>query len=126
MRGKWFSRSRQAHTFLGVFFSPLLLLFIVTGWWQTFQNQDDPKTDFFDATMAKFSNIHTDDYFEKAGGHPHSSTHFKFLVAGMAVAMILTILMGLALACQNRKRSGWAVLAFALGILVPVLILALN
>src|SRR6266481_1509729 len=26
---------RRLHTFLGVFFSPLLLLFVITGWWQT-------------------------------------------------------------------------------------------
>ena len=26
---------RQLHRFLGVFFAPLLLLYIATGWWQT-------------------------------------------------------------------------------------------
>ena len=125
MRGKIFLRIRQAHTFLGVFFSPLLLLFIATGWWQTFQDQDNPKTDWFDTTMAKFSDIHTSDYWDK-GGHPHSSEHFKILVATMAVALIGTILMGLIIACQNRKRLGWAALAFGLGILVPAVVLYLN
>ena len=26
---------RQLHRYLGVFFAPLLLLYIATGWWQT-------------------------------------------------------------------------------------------
>ncbi len=126
MRGKWLQRVRQLHTWLGVFFSPLLLLFIVTGWWQTFQTEDDKNKDFFNATMAKFSTIHTDDYFSKGAGHHHASAHFKILVAAMALALILSILLGLALACQSRKKIGWTLLAFLLGILVPALILYLN
>ena len=126
MRGKWLLRIRSLHTFLGVFFSPLLLLFIATGWWQTFQDQDNPKTDWFDTAMGKFSNIHTDDYWEKAGTHPHASMHFKILVATMAAALILTILMGLMIAFQNSKKAGWAALAFGLGILVPAVVLYFN
>jgi hypothetical protein len=126
MRGKWLLKVRQIHTFLGVFFSPLLLLFVITGWWQTFQTEDDKNNDFFNATMAKFSNIHTDDYFTASGGKHHSSEHFQILVAGMAVSLILTILLGLTLACQNRKKFGWTLLAFLLGILVPTLILYFN
>ncbi len=126
MRGKIFLRIRSLHTFLGVFFSPLLLLFIVTGWWQTFQDPDNPKTDWFDTALSKFSDVHTSDYWDKGHGHPHASEHFKILVATMAVALIVTILMGLALACQNRKRVGWAALAFGLGIVVPAMILWLN
>jgi hypothetical protein len=126
MRGKWLLRVRSIHTFLGVFFSPLLLLFVVTGWWQTFQDPDSKKTDWFNTTMERFSNIHTDDYWERAGGHPFASQHFKYFVVAMAVALILTILMGLTLACQNRKRLGWTALAFTLGILIPGLILYFN
>jgi len=126
MRGKLLLRVRTIHTWLGVFFSPLLLLFVMTGWWQTFQDPDNPKTDFFNTTMSKFSNIHTDDYWEKAGGHPHASEYFKILVACMAVALITTILFGLALSCQNAKKAVGSVIALSLGILVPVLILYFN
>jgi hypothetical protein len=126
MRGKWLLRVRQIHTWLGVFFSPLLLLFIATGWWQTFITEDDAKKGFFNQTMGKFSNIHTDDYFTASGGKHHSSAHFQILVACMAVSLILTILLGLTLACQNRKKLGWTLLAFLLGILVPTMILYFN
>src|SRR5471032_303748 len=106
MRGKWLQRVRRLHTWLGVFFSPLLLLFIVTGWWQTFATDDTRDKGFFNSTMGKFSNIHTDDYFQRTGGSHHASEHFKILVACMAVALILTIFLGLALACQNGKKAG--------------------
>ena len=126
MRGKWLQRVRQVHTWLGVFFSPLLLLFIITGWWQTFVSDDDKDKGSFNSIMGKFSNIHTDDYFERTGGGRHASGHFKILVACMAVALIFTILLGLALACQNRKTFWRIALAFLLGILVPAMILYFN
>jgi hypothetical protein len=127
VRGKWLQRVKAIHTWLGVFFSPLLLLFVATGWWQTFQTEDDKNTDFFNATLAKLSDIHTSDYFSAgAGGHHHASRHFQFFVAAMAVALMTTILLGLALSCQNVKKSIGTVAAFLLGILVPVLILYFN
>lgn len=123
---KWFQRLRQVHTFLGVFFSPLLLLFILTGWWQTFITDEDRDRGYFNSIMGKFSTIHTDDYFAHGGAAHHASGTFKILVATMAVALIISILMGLMLACQNRKRLPFAIAAFFLGILVPVVILYLS
>jgi hypothetical protein len=125
MRGKWLQRVRTIHTWLGVFFSPLLLLFIITGWWQTFTPDDDKDKGRFNLFIGKFSNINTDDYFERAGGH-HASELFKILVACMAVSLIFTILLGLALACQTMKRFWWIALALLLGILVPATILYFN
>jgi cytochrome b len=122
MRGKWLQRGRQLHLWLGVFFSPLLLLFIITGWWQTFVSSDDAEKGLFNSTMARFSNIHTDDYFQR-NAHSHTSGHFKILVGCMAVALIFTIVLGLLLACQTRKKFWSTAAAFILGILVPGVIL---
>ena len=126
MRGKWLKRVRTIHTWLGVFFSPLLLLFVATGWWQTFVSEDDQDKGWFNSTMSRFSTIHTDDYFEKAAGQHHASGHFKLMVGCMAVALMTTIVLGLVLSCQNAKKSIGTAIAFALGILVPVLILYFN
>jgi hypothetical protein len=128
MRGKWLQRVRQIHTWLGVFFSPLLLLFIITGWWQTFTSDEDREKEktTFNAIMAKFSSIHTDDYFAHAGGSNQPSVIFKLLVGCMAAALVVTILLGLALACQNAKKTGVMALAFLLGILIPALLLYFN
>jgi len=126
VNGTWIKRLRTLHTWLGVFFSPLLLLFIVTGWWQTFATDETKDHGAANAFLARLSDIHTDDYFKHHAGAPHASAHFKLLVGAMAAALILTILLGLALACQNARRARWALLAFGLGVLVPVLILWLN
>jgi hypothetical protein len=126
MRGNWLHRVRRLHTWLGVFFSPLLLLFIITGWWQTFATDDSRDKGVFNSMMGKISNIHTDDYFQRAGGAHHASGHFKILVACMAAALIFTILLGLALACQTVKKFWWTVLGLVLGILVPAMILYFN
>jgi hypothetical protein len=40
MRTKWLRWLRIVHVWMGVFFSPLLLFFVATGWWQTFTTDD--------------------------------------------------------------------------------------
>jgi hypothetical protein len=124
--GKWIKRLRFVHTWLGVFFSPLLLLFVITGWWQTFATDDTKNHGAINGFLAKLSNIHTDDYFARHTGDQHSSGHFKVYVGCMAATLILSIILGLALACQSVKQMRWAALAFLLGIFVPVLILYFN
>jgi hypothetical protein len=111
---------------LGVFFSPLLLLFIVTGWWQTFATEDTKDHGVINGFLSKLSDIHTDDYFQGHAGAHHSSAHFKILIGCMAVTLIVSILLGLALACQNFRQARWSALVLSLGILVPVLILYFN
>lgn len=123
MRSNWIRLIKQIHTWLGVFFSPLLLLFIITGGWQTFVSDDDKNKGWFNSFMLKFSTIHTDDYFAHGAGAHHPSGSFKMLVAGMAAALMFTILLGLALACQTPKKFLGTLLIFLLGILVPALVL---
>jgi hypothetical protein len=118
--GTWIKRLRTVHTWLGVFFSPLLLLFIVTGWWQTYATDETKDHGPANAFLSRLSDIHTDDYFKHGAGPPHASTHFKLYVSLMAVVLIVTILLGLALACQTARKAGWAALAFGLGVAVPI------
>ncbi len=126
MSGTWIKRLRAIHTWLSVFFSPLLLLFILTGWWQTFATDETKDHGAVNAFLARLSEVHTDDYFRHHAGEPHSSAHFKLYVSAMAATLTLSIVLGLALACQNARQARWAVLAFGLGVLVPALILYLN
>jgi hypothetical protein len=119
-------RLRQIHTWLGVFFSPLLLLFIATGWWQTFATDDDTKAKTgFNGLMSRFSDVHTSDYFAH-GGHAQASKPFQIFVGCMAAMMIVTILLGLILSCQPPRKLGWMTLAFVLGIAIPALMLYFN
>ncbi|MEJ0000879.1 MAG: cytochrome b/b6 domain-containing protein [Verrucomicrobiota bacterium] len=126
MLGKWTRIARLVHKWLGVFFAPLLLLFTITGWWQTFADDDTKNHGPINAFLAQLSNIHTDDYFFDHAGQHHGSGHFKLLVGLMAALLIVSILLGLLLACQNAKQARWAAVAFVLGILVPALILFFN
>jgi hypothetical protein len=126
VNGNWIKRLRAVHTWLGVFFSPLLLLFIVTGWWQTFATDETKDHGPVNAFLARLSDIHTDDYFKHHAGEPHASAHFKLYVSLMAATLIVSILLGLALACQNSRMARWSALAFGLGVLVPAVILYLN
>jgi len=123
MRALWFSRLRKIHTYLSVFFSPLLLLFVFTGGWQTFVGDDDRDKGAFNAFMVKLSTIHTDSYYPGPGSAHHSSETFKYLVAAMVAGLMLSILIGLVIACQNRKNLGLVTVSFFLGILVPAAIL---
>ncbi len=126
MSGTWIKRLRSIHTWLGVFFSPLLLLFIITGWWQTFATDDTKNHGAINALLSRLSDIHTSDYFQHHPGEPHASEPFKIFVSLMAGVLIVSILLGLALACQTGRQARWAVLAFVLGILIPALMLYFN
>jgi hypothetical protein len=124
MKGKWLLWARRTHLFLGVFFSPLLLMFIITGWWQTVTTDDEKEAEggFFHTLMQNLSNVHTDDYFPRAGAGHHSHLPFQVLVVSMCLALITTIMLGLILAWQLKKKT-FVVIAFVLGILVPTLLL---
>jgi len=119
-------RIRQIHTWLGVFFAPMLLGFIFTGAWQTFVSDDDRKVGAFNQAMSKISMIHTDDYYHNGTDDYHASLYFKYMVAAMSAALMLTILLGLALACQNRRMVAIYALSLVLGIVVPALFLYFN
>jgi hypothetical protein len=124
MKGRLLLWARRAHLFLGVFFSPLLLLFIVTGWWQTVTTDDEKEAPggFLHTLMGRLSNIHTDDSLPGPGADRHSHLGFKILIVAMCVALIASIALGLVLAWQYRRR-GLVLAAFAAGIVVPALLL---
>ena len=60
MRGKILLVVRRLHLYLSVFFAPLLLLFVITGWAQTM--------DFDHATpvLERLSKVHTQQFFSTA------------------------------------------------------------
>jgi hypothetical protein len=123
MNGKLYLWLKRAHLFLGVFFSPLLLMFIITGWWQTVTSDDDKERDGgrLHELMKQLSNVHTDDKWPRAG--VHHAEHMKYLVVAMSVSLILTILLGLFMAWKTLKSKWLVALAFVLGILIPAVVL---
>jgi hypothetical protein len=120
---RWF---RRLHTFLSVFFSPLLLLFVVTGWWQTVTVNRNKGLGFGSSWIEKLSTIHIDNYFPLSGAHNYSTDLFKLLVVIMCIGFMLTTILGLVMAFRFAKRKASLVLILIAGILVPILLLYLG
>jgi len=116
---------RQLHRLLGVFFSPLLLLYIATGWWQTVTVNRNKGLGFGKSWIEKLSTVHIDQYFP--WGMRDYSTHlFKGLVITMSVGLIFTTLLGLVMAFRFVKNKTAVVLTLAAGIMIPILLLYLG
>ena len=120
---RWF---RRLHTFLSVFFSPLLMLFVLTGWWQTVTVNRNKGLGFGSSWIEKLSTIHIDNYFPLAGAHSYSTDLFKILVIIMCIGFMFTTTLGLVMAFRFAKKKTSLVLILVAGILVPVLLLYLG
>ena len=120
---RWF---RQLHTFLSVFFAPLLLLFIITGWWQTVTVNRNKGLGFGNSWIEKLSTVHIDNYFPLNGAHNYSTDLFKVLVVIMCIGFIFTTLLGLVMAFRFTKRKTWLVLILVAGIFIPICLLYLG
>jgi hypothetical protein len=120
---RWF---RRLHTFLSVFFSPLLILFVLTGWWQTVTVNRNKGLGFGTSWIEKLSTIHVDNYFPLAGAHNYSTDLFKVLVVIMCIGFMFTTFLGLVMAFRFSKRRSSLVFILMAGILVPVLLLYLG
>jgi hypothetical protein len=137
MRGNWLRLVRRFHLYLSVFFAPLLLLFVVTGWAQTvgIAREQTP------TLMQKLSGIHKSQYFstnaERASGRSrfggymeglgraHRAWPMKMLVVAMCVALIISIALGLVLAFATVRKRIPVWIALILGVATPVTFLAL-
>ena len=56
-------RLRQAHLFLGVFFTPMLVFFIGTGWYQTVNIERLKSTSEAETLVQKLRVVHTDQIY---------------------------------------------------------------
>jgi hypothetical protein len=116
---------RQLHRFLGVFFAPMLLLYIATGWWQTVTVNRNKGLGFGRSWIERLSTIHIDQYFPW-GMRDYSTYLYKGLVIAMSVGLIITTLLGLVMGFRFGKSKITMILTLAAGILVPILLLYLG
>ena len=117
---------RRLHTFLSVFFSPLLILFVVTGWWQTVTVNRNKGLGFGSSWIEKLSTIHIDNYLPLTGPHNYSTDLFKVLVVIMCIGFLFTSILGLVMAFRFAKRKASLVIVLMAGVLVPILLLYLG
>ena len=117
---------RRWHLFLSCFFAPMLLFYVVTGWYQTL-SQDRHKSAAEAQTLkAKLTSIHVDQIYPSEKAESFTPTLFKILVVIMSISLLISIALGIYLAF-TVGRPRWAVwVSLVLGVLLPVLSLWLG
>ena len=116
---------RRLHTYLGVFFAPLLLFFVLTGWRQTVTIQRNKSSGQPADWLSNLTQIHVDQIYptERGAENGYSPALFRALVVVMSISLILTIGLGIFLAFRSSRRSWPVWLSMALGVVLPVLFL---
>jgi hypothetical protein len=118
---------RRIHLYLSVFFAPLLIFYIGTGWYQTLRTQRNKLLGEQDTFVSKLTSVHVDQIYPKpeAVGE-YSTTLYKIFVVTMSVCLLSTIALGLYLAFRSTRRSWPVSIALLLGLLLPILFLWLG
>ena len=115
---------RNIHLYLGVFFAPLLMFFLISGAWQTFNLHEASKTGaYVPAPIIKsLSQVHKDQRWGSGKMAPKSSIPFRWLVVLMSVGLLVTTILGIVMAFKYTK--GWKVwLCLFLGFAFPCFLL---
>src|ERR1700744_2644702 len=108
---------RALHLYLGCIFAPMLILFAVTGFWQTLG------LNFLGHPfIARLSTIHTG-HGLKIGGSL-SSIYMRWFVLAMAISLVFTIVLGIFMAFKFGHRRT-AIYCLCGGIAVPLIFILL-
>ena len=119
---------RRLHLYLGCFFTPMLLFYILTGWYQTMNPNRLKSPSEAETLVQKLRVVHVDQIYpsEQEFQKPSKPKMYKALVVAMAIAATLTILLGVVLAFRTLKNKWVVALSLGLGVLLPMLILWLG
>ncbi|HEU0010901.1 MAG TPA: hypothetical protein VFT34_13875 [Verrucomicrobiae bacterium] len=117
---------RRIHLFLGCFFAPLLLFYVSTGWYQSVTLRRNKGVGEADDWPGRLRSVHVDQIYPTEAANAYSPWLFRALVVTMAVALIVTIVLGVILAFRSIRQRWMVWLSLGLGFLVPVLFLWLG
>jgi asparagine N-glycosylation enzyme membrane subunit Stt3 len=118
---------RKLHLYLSVFFAPLLIFFVATGWYQTVSSQRNKVLGEQDTWVSKLTSVHVDQiYPTETGTGEYKPTLFRILVVTMSIALLLTVVLGIFLAFRSPSRAWLVALSFLVGILLPAAFLWLG
>lgn len=120
------TKLRRLHLYLGCFFAPMLLFFVVTGWYQTVNPDRRKGASDSDTIISRLNRVHVEQYFPSESAEGYTIKPFTWLVVAMSVALIATTVLGIVLAfrCSRNKWPVWISLVF--GFVVPMAILWLS
>jgi hypothetical protein len=117
---------RRIHLFLGCFFAPLLLFYVSTGWYQSVTLRRNKGVGEADDWPGRLRSVHVDQIYPTESANAYSPWLFRALVVKMAIALIVTIVLGVILAFRSIRQRWMVWLSLGLGLLVPVLFLWLG
>ncbi len=115
---------RNAHLYLGCFFAPLLIFYVITGGIQTFNLHEESKENNYEPPqiIKSLSQVHKDQRWTDSQRRPQPSQKFRYLVLLMSVGLLVTTILGILMAF--KYTSPWLVWAcLGLGFLAPSLLL---
>jgi hypothetical protein len=117
---------RRVHLYLGCFFAPLLLFYVITGWYQTVNPDRRKGVSDSQDLVSRLSRVHVEQYYPTESASGYSTRLFRVFIVIMANALITTVILGIILAFRT-SRNKWPVwLSLALGIALPVILLWLG
>lgn len=113
---------RKLHLFLGVFFTPLLVFFVATGWYQTLSPERFKNPGEAETLLQKLRVVHTDMIYpgEREFSRPSSPKLFQGIVGAMSAAVLITTILGVYLAFKTVRGKGWVLFWLVAGLAVPV------
>lgn len=119
---------RRLHLYLGCFFAPLLLFYILTGWYQTLNPNRLKSPSEAETLLQKFRVVHSDQIFpsENELDKPSSPKKYRALVVVMSIASTVMILIGLVLAFKTLRQQWPVWLSLVLGVVLPMFLLWLG
>ena len=117
---------RRLHTYLGCFFAPLLLFFVLSGWIQTVNVNRQKGHGELGDWKARLTSVHVDQIYPSESASMYSPTLFRALVVVMAVALIVTLALGIFMAVRFTPKKGPVWVSLVLGFVVPLLFLWLG
>jgi hypothetical protein len=116
---------RNIHLYLGCFFAPLLIFFVVSGCWQTFDlnhSSKDPNGYQAPQIIRSLSEVHTDQRWVDSHLKPESSVLFQYLLLLMTLGFLVTTVLGIVMAFKyTRPWVVWACLF--MGVFIPFFLL---
>lgn len=117
---------RRLHLYLGVFFAPMLLFFVLTGWHQTVTPDRRKGVSDSDDWISRLNRVHVEQYYPSKEAEGYSTRWFTRLVVAMSVALVATTALGVVLAFQVVKKRGLVWISLLLGCMVPAVFLWLG
>ena len=118
---------RNVHLYLGCFFAPLLILFLITGAWQMFDwHKDSRVAGGYKAPLIikSMSEVHTDQRWSE-GKANKPSMPLRYLIVLMVLGILVTTILGIVMAFKyTRPWMVWA--SLAAGFFIPIFLLFVS